>query len=139
MEIQKINLERLKAANFPRCDMEAIHMKLKAIGKADRRAIQALENHRHEIIKHINNYLKVFAAPPETLDNEGKLQFIRCLNCDHALTGLFGSFEYGIRHGEGACSKCGYPGRANHYIEHEGFKLSFVRVLQYHPSQLKRK
>lgn len=38
----------------------------------------------------------------------------RCV-CGEALTGLFGTFTYGLAHGEGRCRKCGHPGRADHY------------------------
>lgn len=143
MEKQKIDLERLKAARFLVCDTKAINMELVVppSQRMEPAAIEALENRRDEIIKNVNIYLKIFAAPIKSLDLDvdGKPQSVKCINCDHALTGLFGSFEYGIRHGEGACSKCGYPGRANHYIKHEGFNMTFIRILQYHPSQLERK
>lgn len=140
MKKPKIDLEKLKAAHFPVCDAIAMNIKLEVCGTADPKAIQTLENQRGNILKHVNNYLKIFAAPIEHRDpKDNKFLWLDCLNCGQALTGLFGSFEYTIRHGEGACSVCGYPGRADHYIEHEGFKLAIrKRVLQYHPSELKR-
>lgn len=40
----------------------------------------------------------------------------RCV-CGEALTGLFGTFTYGLAHGEGRCDACGHPGRADHYVK----------------------
>lgn len=42
-------------------------------------------------------------------------------------------FVYGLAHGEGYCSKCGWPGRANHYI---GDWCRFNIIMQYHPESL---
>ena len=60
----------------------------------------------------------------------------KCLNCGRALMGLLGSFTWGIIHGEGVCSHCGWPARAYHYYEVDGEERSFQAVLQYHPDQL---
>lgn len=42
-------------------------------------------------------------------------------------------FKWGLAHGEGFCDKCGYPGRAKHYID---AKLIATFILQYHPKEL---
>lgn len=46
-------------------------------------------------------------------------------------------FRWGLTHGEGFCSECGYPGRAMHYIG-KGEEEIIIRnlILQYHPSGL---
>lgn len=62
----------------------------------------------------------------------------RCICCGASIGGVFGSFTYGYAHGEGFCSKCSYPCRANHYIKDDNGKeiLKFEAILQYHPSGL---
>jgi hypothetical protein len=71
-----------------------------------------------------------------------KLEGGRCLCCgdrlgghllDKAL-GLVGGVEWGLAHGEGHCSKCGYPMRGYHCVEGLG-KISNL-FLAYHPSTL---
>jgi len=68
-------------------------------------------------------YLDDFDPPRE--DN-------RC-SCGSELTGFFGSFSWGLAHGEGSCTTCGRPARAVHYIKEEDGKdaVSFQRVLLY--------
>lgn len=81
----------------------------------------------------INKYLEPFAKPAE----DGK-----CLKCRTVQGGLMGGgFRYGIAHGEGRCSKCGWPGRANHYPKDENGE-DFARltiILQYHPDFVEEK
>ena len=63
----------------------------------------------------------------------------KCIVCGSTLTGLFGSFEWGIAHGEGYCSNCGYPARAYHTVNDREHKPIFEHaafVLQYHPEVL---
>lgn len=78
--------------------------------------------------KRADDYLKIFA----------KTETSHCLCCGASLGGLFGKFEYGLAHGEGRCSNCGYPCRAIHYIKDEDGKtlIRFETILQYHPSGL---
>jgi hypothetical protein len=57
-----------------------------------------------------------------------------CLCCGCRLGGLFGSFGWGLAHGEGRCGQCGYPARALHKIEGLGTLSNFI--LQYHPDDL---
>lgn len=47
---------------------------------------------------------------------------------------MHATFVWGIAHGEGGCSKCGYPARALHY-DIGGIK-SLQLILQYHPDEL---
>jgi hypothetical protein len=57
-----------------------------------------------------------------------------CPMCDNNYGGIFGTFTWGIAHGEGFCSACNYPMRANHKIEHLG-RISNM-ILPYHPKEL---
>lgn len=76
----------------------------------------------------IEAYLKPFAKP----NDEGK-----CLSCGtvQLMAALLGGFTYGLVHGEGYCSKCKWPGRANHYFKDKnGEDIGSMRmILQYHP------
>jgi hypothetical protein len=58
----------------------------------------------------------------------------KCVQCDSSLTGLFGSFRWGIVNGEGSCCVCGYPARAIH--RNVGPIECTEVILQYHPSVL---
>jgi hypothetical protein len=83
-----------------------------------------------EIRQAITDYLAAFAKPTE----DGK-----CLKCGTVQGGLMaaliGGFQYGLVHGEGRCTKCDWPGRANHYFKDAtGKEIGSLRViLQYHP------
>lgn len=138
-ERKKIQLKKLQAANLPIATAETVGISIEVKEGQMPEAAEAAKNIKLEILKNVNKYLKIFTIPIKTKDKDGQLLYYKCINCDEALTGIFGSFAWGLRHGEGFCSICNYPGRGAHYIEHEGFKLSFNNVLQYHPSQLKRK
>lgn len=84
----------------------------------------------------VDKYLFSFAKP----QLEGKNSFLqsaaKCLRCGRPLGGAIGSFQWGIVHGEGTCSNCGWPARAKHYIkDDEGpiFDRALDMILQYHP------
>jgi hypothetical protein len=84
----------------------------------------------------IEDYLRGFAQP----NDEGK-----CIKCGKVQGGLMslllGGFEYGLVHGEGRCSGCGWPARANHYIKDAEGKtiMRFRIILQYHPDSVTTK
>ena len=138
--MDKINLEKLKAANLPVCDFEDLGLKFEVNGKVSDPSVEnAIKHYKSEIRKRINEYLKTFVKPVVSLDKKGNFQFYRCISCDCVLSGLFGTFEWGIAHGEGYCSKCGYPARAFHKIDEPGWKMTFSNILQYHPKFLERK
>lgn len=68
-------------------------------------------------------YFKHFAKPKGV-----------CIKCGARLGGLLGSFRWGIQHGEGECSQCGYPARGYH---RDVGPIEFLpMVLQYHPNEL---
>lgn len=58
------------------------------------------------------------------------------LTAHDAITGLFlgATFTWGIAHGEGHCSGCGYPARAYHFDV--GPLKRFEAVLAVHPDEL---
>lgn len=64
-----------------------------------------------------------------------------CICCGVSINGLLGHFEWGIRHGHGRCSSCGYPHRAFHYVyvddDHEEHIGRLSIILPWHPSQLR--
>lgn len=76
------------------------------------------------------------------LSKFAKLADGRCLCCGirlggHLLEramGLVGGVEWGLAHGEGHCSRCGYPMRGHHIVEGLGRILNLF--LPYHPSGL---
>lgn len=97
-----------------------------------------------ECINVLNEYFKIFAKP-KFLEGEnvnwisGSLD---CINCGRRLNGVLGTFQWGITHGEGNCSECGWPGRAIHYIKdtdgEDFFNRPFDIILQYHPTCVSR-
>lgn len=69
-----------------------------------------------------SEYLTVFAAPTDNV----------CLCC-----GGYGTFTWGLAHGEGHCCKCSWPARLYHFIKSaDGEKKRIVKLLQYHPDQV---
>ncbi|HSX22864.1 MAG TPA: hypothetical protein VLE97_08845 [Gaiellaceae bacterium] len=78
----------------------------------------------------------------EYLSGFAKLEDGRCLCCGDRLgghllekaMGLVGGVEWDLAHGEGHCSRCGYPMRGHHRIEGLG-QISNL-FLPYHPSTL---
>jgi len=85
-------------------------------------------------------YLRMFTRPFKS-DDGGKTGTVQCPGCDAVLSrpGLMGllspgTFTWGIGHGEGGCSRCGYPARAYH------FKVGPIErmeaILPVHPDEL---
>jgi hypothetical protein len=90
------------------------------------------------IIATLNEYFRDFAKPIKR-DGGGNIisGATNCLKCKSALEGMFGSFRWGLTHGEGECSQCGWPCRAYHRPkdeEGEIFNSVLPKILQYHPS-----
>lgn len=79
----------------------------------------------------IDAYLNRFAMPRDVKDVRPQNP---CLKCDS----LYAGFHWGIQHGCGSCSKCGWPARAYHFVMDEnGIERRLVIVLQYHPDEVK--
>ena len=91
----------------------------------------------------VNNYLKDFAKPKKSDAADNLIQGnTKCLMCDAILGGVLGSFRWGIAHGEGICSNCGYPCRAYHRPQLDGedmFDRAIPIILQYHPKHISKK
>lgn len=125
-----INLKKLQNKNLPHATIESLPLELKWSGK-DGRTKEA-KKAKEKFIKVMNNYLYDFL--PSQKD-------VPCVNCSEPQAGIFGCFQWGLAHGEGYCSKCGYPARGCHYPDRivtswEGSgRLNLI--LQYHPNVLK--
>lgn len=80
----------------------------------------------------VAEYLKAFLPPSDCVCCGSKQ------GAKDIIDGLLGGamFRWGIAHGEGECSKCGYPGRAMHYIGNPEILTVRNYILQYHPSAL---
>ena len=76
------------------------------------------------VINALDEYFAIFRKPKDGLD---------CA-CGKPLTGFFGTFKWGIAHGEGFCSSCGQPVRMFHSVSDEsGEILSLQYPLCYLP------
>ncbi len=111
-------VSELKALNLPRAGLSLCSVKAK---DADHEEAATRMN------RAIESYLSKFADP--TGD---------CLKCGLALSGFMGTFTWGLCHGEGQCSHCGYPARAYHHVidEHGEDVCRLNHILQYHPDEL---
>ena len=84
-------------------------------------------------ISTLDDYLKIFACPS---DAQAEKTRYPCLKCGE----LYAGFHWGIQHGTGSCSKCGWPARAYHFVTDEtGTEVRISMVLQYHPDGVVRK
>ena len=127
MEATELDLVGLRAKNLPRATAASVGMKLTAKTPDNQERCD-------EVMAVIDKQLHPFVAPTTNGDEPAK-----CIGCGSALDGFFGSFTWGIVHGEGACSNCGYPARAMHYLKDGGqelFDRPLQYVLQYHPDEL---
>lgn len=89
------------------------------------------------VVAAINDYLSRFAAP--IIREVNDVPRYRCLDCDRDLSGLLGTFQWGITNGEGTCSNCGWPCRAHHYpkdAKGDIFNKALEVILQYHPDHV---
>lgn len=99
-----------------------------------------------QYIAEVSNYLHHFVAPEWRKTSPGSEQLVMvCFHCGEQLTGMFagllgpGGFQWGLTHGEGTCTSCGWPARAMHYAKNSvGEELFSLRnyVLQYHPEEV---
>lgn len=105
-------LDELQARNYPPADFDALFTVREGELPTEDRA-------------EIDEYLSHFVAEKD------------CIACGKPVSGLFGCFKWGIKHGEGYCANCGYPMRALHY--NVGCFEKFEKILQYHPDSLREK
>jgi len=138
-------LQEMQADDYPVASCETLEIEIKVnddlIGEMpdrDRAWLlndgpeRSAERAHGKIRTALDKYLSDFTVP------EG--EDWQCPRCKKSLTGImgmFGSFQYGITHGEGAC-ECGYPCRADHYIKLPYMEKEYwlKMVLPYHPSVL---
>ena len=111
--MKKIPLSVLRTTNFPRMSLDKFfEMGGKLLHETPNRA--ALDEH-----------LKKFVVP----DKDRKC--IRCGAYDYG-------FSWGITHGEGNCTRCGWPARAYHYASKEE-NCTINTILQYHPDEVQKR
>lgn len=74
---------------------------------------------RDEFARHLEH----FARPSD--------ENLPCLKCGKHQVHYF---RWGLQHGVGNCSGCGWPARLYHFVKDaEGQETRIVRLLQYHP------
>jgi hypothetical protein len=122
MKFNRTELRKLKAANLP---------KMRASDIAD---IKDPGPEADAKMKLLDDYLHGFVKSPDAN---------KCICCGEKqggdmIAGLLGTakFRWGLAHGEGFCSACGYPGRALHYIGKGEDEMRLNFILQYHPDEL---
>lgn len=113
MSAHTFDLAKLKALNLPRLTATEVFSANDDAAAADRD-------------KYLDAYMAGFLPPATDW---------KCIGCDTKLTGIFGSFTFGLAHGEGHCASCGYPTRLFHRFA-EGPVQFFKMPLQYHPADL---
>lgn len=118
-------LKELQAGDVPHASCETIGLVLK--GEAS-----DLERGR----RIMDAYFRDFTAPRHEIGDP--LALARCVRCERTLSGIFGTFTWGLCSGEGYCSNCNYPARAFHRIGEDGDKGKCYAtlndyILQYHP------
>lgn len=97
-----------------------------------------------ETIKALDDYFSNFAAISVEPDDKGvpQIKTQHCVGCAKELTGFFGTWRWGIAHGVGECSNCGWPSHGHHWIKDdkgEGIATLNNFILQIHPDFVERK
>lgn len=128
-------------------------MSATTVGRLDWRTIlTATDDTPKDVIAALDAYFEAFAAPDMGTGEDGKptILAVPCPGCGENLTpGLVGSlmgkpqFVWGIAHGEGRCSGCGWPARAHHFVKPvdggEDLLTLYNVVLAYHPDFVERR
>jgi hypothetical protein len=91
-----------------------------------------------ETIKALDDYFSHFAAIEiKEVDGKKEIADQKCCGCGDYLTGfLRGTWRWGIAHGVGECSKCGWPSHGHHFVKDAGGEdVVALRnfILQVHP------
>lgn len=121
------SLEELQASNMPRCTPEDIGLEIGA---------ESLP----EYVTAVREYFSHFAAPIK--EGDGFVSSNPCLCCGNPQGGMLGYFRWGIAHGHGACSECGWPATVYHFIKDKsGDEICVLRgvLLQAHPNDVERR
>lgn len=95
-------------------------------------------------LKALDSYFSHFAAIEikDGADGKPDIQPQKCCGCGKELTGLFGTWRWGIAHGVGECGACGWPSHGHHFIKDEkGEEVATLHnfILQVHPNFVERK
>jgi hypothetical protein len=95
-------------------------------------------------IRALDSYFAHFVALEIKDDVEGKpdIQPQACVGCGKTLTGLCGTWRWGIAHGVGECGHCGWPSHGHHFIKDEsGEEVATLHnfILQVHPDFVERR
>lgn len=110
-----------------------------------RTLMSATDETTPETIEALDEYFRHFVAVPME-GNRVNTQY--CVGCEEPLTGLEavlmgrGGFRWGLAHGEGQCSGCGWPARAHHFVKgKDGREILSLEnfVLQVHPDFVTQK
>lgn len=119
-------LERLKALNLPHATPAIFDAKV-ADDAPDREQAE-------KYLTILAEYLKDFVPPGDCICCGSRLGAKDVMDSIVSAP----TFRWGLVHGEGECSKCGYPARAMHYIgkTETAPEIMVLRnyILQYHPS-----
>ena len=95
--------------------------------------LESDEPQAHSLLEKADEYFKDFVkgSPGGPCICCGKNQ-----GAANLIDGLIGNacFTWGLAHGEGYCSNCGYPARAHHDVPEIGRITNLI--LQYHPDGL---
>lgn len=134
--VATLDLDELRARGLPRLDHSFI--KMENVGETNEERAKA-ETAASKLRAALDQYLRIFIKPESKGADNLVTGSQKCVGCGAALDGLFGTFQWGLAHGEGACSGCGYPCRAYHRVMDGGAEpiMTFQFVLQYHPEELR--
>lgn len=105
-----------------------------------------------ETIRALTTHFEHYVQPTWKKAEDGGVTFADgqpCVSCgkdfNPDLAGFLlngGGFEWGLVHGEGRCSNCGWPATGHHFVKDEnGDEVMTLRnfVLQYHPDFVEKK
>lgn len=118
-------LKHARSLNLPRADAKSLNIKITATANLEEAEAEAAA---------LNDAIARYAAAFAHTDDH------TCPGCGTRLTGLLGSFTWGLVHGEGHCRSCGYPCRAYHRPKDDNgeaiFESALQAILPYHPDDL---
>lgn len=133
-------LQELKDMDLPHPTREDLGLEA---AKPPEASQEEYEEERDWLFGLVDSYLEQFTVFDKK-DGEPSIIFGAdlCIMCGKPINGFLGTFEWGIIHGEGKCSECGYPLRAVHVVKDEDgeevLRISRL-ILPYHPDGLERR
>ena len=140
-------IEELREREYPRADTEAAGISINEKDDIPAEKKEEVEAERKRMVDALDSYFSIFIDPGEVRNEDGQQICVGCgtvLTPSSAIDQALGlaSFEWAITHGEGRCSKCGYPSRAYHNIsklEEIDIEGTLNAIMQYHPDELEIK